>query len=151
MTTSTPLITRWMVRLGPLDIDVLRARVTRRGIEVSLSTVEYRLLLLFALNPGRIITHADIREALWGDAAAFVEDNTIYVYMRRLREKIEDDPSCPRIIETMRGQGYLSRAKLCPSFSKPRLGDSPSISVSRRRDRARDGYVAGKEQRWHAS
>ena len=94
--------------LGPLSIDLCSARVTKGGAEVSLSSVEYRLLLLFATNQDRIVTRPMMCEALWDKADAYIEDNTLYVYMRRLREKIEDDPAHPSIITTVRGRGYRS-------------------------------------------
>ena len=62
--------------------------------------------LLFAKNAGRIVTRDMIRDALWDDAGAYVEENTLSVYIKRLREKIEDDPANPRIILTVRGTGY---------------------------------------------
>ncbi len=96
------------ISLGPLVISPSRMRVTKRGEEVPLSAVEYRLLLLFATNPGRVVTREMMREALWESADAYIEDNTLYVYMRRLREKIEDDPAEPTIIQTVRGVGYRS-------------------------------------------
>ncbi|MDI9591225.1 MAG: response regulator transcription factor [Acidobacteriota bacterium] len=97
-----------ILRLGPLAISPSRARVTKAGAEIPLSAVEYRLLLLFATNPGHVVTREMMREALWESSDAYIEDNTLYVYMRRLREKIEDDPAAPTIIETVRGVGYRS-------------------------------------------
>ena len=95
-----------LLRLGPLVIDPSRARVTKRGEELFLSAVEYRLLLTFATGQGRVITREMMREALWEDAGAYVEDNTLSVYIRRLREKVEDDPAEPVLIRTVRGIGY---------------------------------------------
>ena len=94
------------IALGPLSIDPTRARVTRDGAELSLSALEYRLLLLFATNPGRLVTRDMVRDALWEDAGAYIEENTLSVYVKRLRDKIEDDPSNPRLIVTVRGMGY---------------------------------------------
>ena len=93
-------------RLGPLVVDPSRARVTKHGNEVFLSAIEYRLCLLFATQPGRVVTREMMREALWEDAGAYIEDNTLSVYVRRLREKIEDDPADPQLIQTVRGLGY---------------------------------------------
>lgn len=98
------------LRLGPLAINQARMRVTKRGEEVPLSAVEYRLLLLFATNQGKVITREMMREALWESADAYIADNTLYVYMRRLREKVEDDPTDPQIIQTVRGVGYRAGA-----------------------------------------
>lgn len=105
-----------LLAFGPLTIDLCAARVTKRGAEVPLSSVEYRLLLLFATNQNRIVTRPMMCEALWDKADAFIEENTLYVYMRRLREKIEDDPAHPSIITTVRGKGYRGHA-LAPSIA----------------------------------
>lgn len=91
---------------GSLAIDPERAVVTRGGQEIVLSALEYRLLLLFASHAGRLVTRERIREALWEEAGAYVEDNTITVYVKRLRDKIEDDPAHPQLIVTARGLGY---------------------------------------------
>ena len=95
-----------VVRLGPVQVDPTRARATKGGVEIELSAIEYRLLLLFATHAGKIVTREMMREALWEDAGAFVEDNTLSVYIKRLRDKIEDDPAEPALIKTVRGMGY---------------------------------------------
>ncbi len=92
--------------LGDVRIDPQRARVTKRGAELALSAVEYKLLLLFAQNPGKLVTRDRIREALWEEAGTYIEENTLTVYIGRLRAKIEDDPQNPRLIITVRGLGY---------------------------------------------
>ena len=92
--------------LGDVRIDPQRARVTKRGAELALSAVEYKLLLLFAQNPGKLVTRDRIREALWEEAGTYIEENTLTVYIGRLRAKIEDDPQHPRLIITVRGLGY---------------------------------------------
>ena len=97
---------RSVARLGPVTIDLDRARAERDGREIALSALEYRLLLLFAKNAGRIVTRDMIRDALWDDAGAYVEENTLSVYIKRLRDKLEDDPAEPRLIVTVRGLGY---------------------------------------------
>lgn len=97
---------RRAVTFGPLVIDTVRARVTRDGQELALSALEYRLLLLFATNPGKLVTRDMVRDALWEDAGAYIEENTLSVYVKRLRDKIEDDPSHPNLIVTVRGLGY---------------------------------------------
>lgn len=96
------------IALGPVAIDPERARVTKAGREITLSALEYRLLLLFATNPGKLVTREMLRDTLWDAAGAYVEENTLSVYVRRLREKIEDDPSHPQLIATVRGLGYKS-------------------------------------------
>ena len=71
-----------------------------------LSALEYRLLLVFVNNPQSILTRDRLLDELWDAAGEFVNDNTLTVYIKRLREKIEDDPANPRIILTVRGTGY---------------------------------------------
>lgn len=100
---------RRALRLGPLAIDPDRARVERDGDEVALSALEYRLLLLFAANPGKLVTREAIRDALWDEAGTYIEENTLSVYIKRLRDKIEDDPAHPSLIVTVRGLGYRAR------------------------------------------
>ena len=97
---------RSTLSLGPVTIDLDRARAEKNGKEVPLSALEYRLLLLFAKNAGRVVTRDMIRDALWDDAGAYVEENTLSVYIKRLRDKLEDDPSDPQLIVTVRGLGY---------------------------------------------
>ena len=98
-----------IVRLGPLAIDTDRAQVLRRGEEIVLSALEYRLLLLFATHPGALVTREQIRDTLWDDAGTYIEENTLSVYIKRLRTKVEDDPAHPRLIVTVRGLGYKAQ------------------------------------------
>ena len=100
---------RRIVSLDALRIDTERAHVERDGQEIVLSALEYRLLLLFATNPGKLVTRDMIRDALWDDAGTYIEENTLSVYIKRLRDKIERDPSRPEIIQTVRGLGYKAR------------------------------------------
>ena len=78
----------------------------RDGKEVFLSALEYRLLLVFLNNPHRILTRDQLIDELWDAAGEFVNNNTLTVYIKRLREKIEEDPANPQIIRTVRGTGY---------------------------------------------
>jgi len=93
-------------QLDGVKIDASRAKVHRGGAEVPLTAMEYRLLLTFAQNKGQVLTRAQMLENLWDVAGNFVNDNTLTVYIKRLREKLEDDPQNPRIIQTVRGLGY---------------------------------------------
>lgn len=93
-------------RLGDLSVDIAGGIVKKEGKEVFLSALEYRLLLVFINDPGSIITRSRLLNELWDAAGEFVNDNTLTVYIKRLREKIEDDPAEPRIILTVRGMGY---------------------------------------------
>ncbi|MCL1879742.1 MAG: response regulator transcription factor [Actinomycetia bacterium] len=91
---------------GAVSVDTTRSLVTKHGYEVCLSALEYRLLLVFVNNPNRIIQRDRLMDELWYAAGEFVNDNTLTVYIKRLREKIEDDPQNPQIILTVRGMGY---------------------------------------------
>ena len=89
-----------------LQVDTSSGIVKKYGSEVFLSALEYRLLLVFVNNPKSIITRSRLLDELWDVAGEFVNDNTLTVYIKRLREKIENDPANPQIILTVRGTGY---------------------------------------------
>ncbi len=89
-----------------LHVDTATGVVKKNGNEVFLSALEYRLLLVFISNPKSIITRSRLVDELWDAAGEFVNDNTLTVYIKRLREKIENDPASPQIILTVRGTGY---------------------------------------------
>lgn len=91
---------------GPLLIDTDKALVTRNGQELYLSALEYRLLLVFINHRGLVLTRERLLEEIWDSAGDYVGDNTLTVYIKRLREKIETDPQCPTLIKTVRGMGY---------------------------------------------
>lgn len=95
-----------VVELGDLRVDTVRGTVHKRGREVFLSALEYRLLLVFVNNPGVVLSRVQLLENIWDMAGEFVNDNTLTVYIKRLRDKIEDDPQNPTIIRTVRGMGY---------------------------------------------
>ena len=95
-----------MVELSDLRVDTVRGVVTKAGQEVYLSALEYRLLLVFINNRGVVMSRAQLLENIWDIAGEFVNDNTLTVYIKRLRDKIEDDPQNPTIIRTVRGMGY---------------------------------------------
>ena len=89
-----------------LSVDMGKGTVAKDGREILLSALEYRLLLYFMNHKGMILSRSRLLDALWDIAGEFVNDNTLTVYIKRLREKIEDDPSSPKIILTVRGTGY---------------------------------------------
>lgn len=89
-----------------LHVDTASGLVKKNGNEVFLSALEYRLLLVFISSPKNIITRSRLLDELWDAAGEFVNDNTLTVYIKRLREKIETDPASPQIILTVRGTGY---------------------------------------------
>lgn len=92
--------------VGNLVVDTLRGTVHKEGQELFLSALEYRLLLIFVNNNGQILTRDQLQQQIWDIAGDFVNDNTMTVYIKRLREKIEDDPQAPTKIKTVRGLGY---------------------------------------------
>ena len=98
--------TQQVLRIGELAVDTARGQVTRRGEELFLSALEYRLLLVFLNHRGMLLTRAALLEEIWDVAGEYVNDNTLTVYIKRLREKIEEDPQNPQIIKTVRGMGY---------------------------------------------
>lgn len=94
------------VKLGEVLVDTEKGTATRNGNELYLSALEYRLLLVFINNRGIVLSRTKLLESIWDIAGEFVNDNTLTVYIKRLREKIEDDPANPTIIKTVRGLGY---------------------------------------------
>ncbi len=90
-----------------LRIDTLKAIVSKSGHEIILSALEYRLLLVFLNHQGEILSRSRLLEEIWDIAGDYVNDNTLTVYIKRLRDKIEDIPTSPRIIKTIRGLGYM--------------------------------------------
>lgn len=97
---------RAVLELGDVRLDVNRGVATKAGRELFLSALEYRLLLTFMNAAGCVLTRAQLADAIWDAAGEYVEDNTLSVYVKRLRDKIEDDPAEPQLITTVRGVGY---------------------------------------------
>lgn len=95
-----------ILEAGDIRLDVSSASVIKNGAEVFLSALEYRLLLYFLQHKGRLVTRENLRDAIWDSAGEYVSDNALNVYIKRLRQKIETDPTEPRIILTVRGLGY---------------------------------------------
>lgn len=94
---------------GNLLVDTGRRRVEKNGTPLALTSTEYRLLELLFEHQGAILPRDTILEHLWDSSDRFVDANTLSVYIRRLREKLEDDPGSPQYIETIRGMGYRWR------------------------------------------
>lgn len=95
-----------ILECGDVSIDLLGSRVLMRGKSMDLTSAEYRLICLLVRNANRITTRNSILNELWDSTGDFVDDNTLSVYVRRLREKIETDPSHPEHLVTVRGFGY---------------------------------------------
>ena len=94
------------VKLGDVLLDTEKGTAVKNGRDLYLSALEYRLLLVFINNRGIVLSRTKLLESIWDIAGEFVNDNTLTVYIKRLREKIEDDPQNPEIIKTVRGLGY---------------------------------------------
>ncbi len=88
--------------IGKVRIDTLSGTVCVSGEQIELTPLEYKLLLIFAMNRGALLSRRQILESIWDEGGSFVEDNTLTVYMKRLRDKLGDAVS----IETIRGMGY---------------------------------------------
>ena len=95
-----------IIQVGNVLVDTVKGTASKDGKELFLSALEYRLLLVFLNNRGVVLSRTQLLENIWDIAGDFVNDNTLTVYIKRLREKIEDDPQLPVIIRTVRGLGY---------------------------------------------
>ena len=95
-----------VLRSGTVTVDQLAGRAYMKGKPLELTGAEYRLLCLFLRHDGQVLTRNAILDALWDGNGSYVDDNTLSVYIRRLREKIERDPSRPEYLMTVRGMGY---------------------------------------------
>ena len=98
--------TNLVIRIGNILVDMDKGIVSKNGNDLHLSALEYRLLLVFLGNRGIVLSGTQLLEAIWDIAGDFVNDNTLTVYIKRLREKLEEDPQNPEIIKTVRGLGY---------------------------------------------
>lgn len=95
-----------LMQYGNVTVNITEGKVKKNGQDVFLTALEYRLLLTLVNNEGRIVTRNQLLEGIWDVTGDFVNDNTLTVYIKRLREKIEDDPQNPVLIKTVRGLGY---------------------------------------------
>ena len=95
-----------VMECGDIKIDLLGSRVLLKGKTLELTAAEYRLICLLVKNANRIITRDIILDELWDSTKDYVDNNTLSVYVRRLREKVEADPSHPEHLLTVRGFGY---------------------------------------------
>ena len=89
-----------------ITIDTDKGTASKNGKDLFLSALEYKLLLIFFNNMGAVLTRTKLLEEIWDASGEFVNDNTLTVYIKRLRDKVEDDPQNPQIIKTVRGMGY---------------------------------------------
>ena len=95
-----------IIEYGGITLDTRQAKVFKNGKDVMLTALEYKIILNFFLNPKMVFTREKVLANIWDVNEEYVNDNTLTVYIKRIREKIEDDPSNPKIIKTVRGIGY---------------------------------------------
>ncbi len=95
------------INIKNIKIDLREAKVYKDDKEVFLTSLEYKILITMALSLNKVFTREKILSDIWDINEDFVNDNTLTVYIKRLREKIETDPSNPEIIKTIRGIGYM--------------------------------------------
>lgn len=98
--------TKSIIEIENIRINTLEGIVYKNGDEILLTALEYRLLLIFANHIGQVLSRNQLLERIWDVAGDFVNDNTLTVYIKRLREKLEDNAQEPKIIKTVRGLGY---------------------------------------------
>ncbi|WP_077622334.1 response regulator transcription factor [Sediminibacillus massiliensis] len=99
--------TNSVIEIGSIRVNTMEGKVYKNGEEVLMTALEYRLFLILANNKGQVLTRAQLLDRIWDVAGDFVNDNTLTVYIKRLREKLEDNPQAPNIIKTVRGMGYI--------------------------------------------
>lgn len=101
---GTPQI--YKITFGEIEINLDLLQVYRAGRIIALTPIEFRLLRILADSPGQVFSRDQLIEAIWGYNGDIGSDRTVDVHMRHLREKLEDDPSNPRWLVTVRGFGY---------------------------------------------
>lgn len=95
-----------IIHFKNITVDLNGARVLKDNKDVFLTALEYKIVLTFFLNPNVVFTREKILADIWDVNEEYVNDNTLTVYIKRIREKLEEDPSNPEIIVTVRGIGY---------------------------------------------
>ena len=95
------------VKIKNITINTNEAKVYKNGEEIVLTAMEYRLLLILLNNRGKVLSRSQLLENIWDVEGDFVEDNRLTVYIKRLRDKIEEDAASSQIIKTVRGLGYM--------------------------------------------
>lgn len=96
-----------IIRIRHITVNLTSAKVYKNNEEILLTALEYRLLLTLANHRGQVLSRNQLLEGIWDISGDFVNDNTLTVYMKRLREKLEEDPQSPALIKTVRGLGYM--------------------------------------------
>ncbi len=94
------------IKANDMTVRLMEKRVFKNESEIELTTAEFRLLCLFMKNPNIVLTRDVILDRLWDGNGSFIDDNTLSVYISRLRNKIEDNPENPQFLQTVRRMGY---------------------------------------------
>lgn len=95
-----------LIKIGNIVIDLNQAKVLKNNVDVCLTSLEYKILLTLVLNPNTTFSREKLLADIWDVNEEYVYDNTLTVYIKRIRDKIEDNPNNPKIILTVRGVGY---------------------------------------------
>lgn len=95
-----------VIQIEDILINLKEAKVYKNGSVILLTALEYKILLILFMHPNQVFTREQILASIWDTDQEYVNDNTLTVYIKRIREKIEDDPANPKIILTVRGLGY---------------------------------------------
>lgn len=101
-----------LITFSDIVIDTSKANVKKNGVDLALTALEYRILLTFVAHKDQLLKRNQLLLEIWDLAGDYVNDNTLTVYIKRLREKIEDDPANPKLIKTVRGLGYIFSTKM---------------------------------------
>lgn len=104
--------TKNIIKIGNVTININEASVYKGEEKLFLTALEYKILLILFQNPGRVYTRETILAEIWDTDEAYVNDNTLTVYIKRIREKIEEDPTNPEVILTVRGIGYKANHEI---------------------------------------
>lgn len=94
------------IKIENTTINLSTQKIYKNGKEIELTALEYRIILFMFENKGKIISRGQILANIWDNQEKYVNDNTLTVYIKRIREKIEDNINEPKIIKTVRGLGY---------------------------------------------
>jgi two-component system, OmpR family, KDP operon response regulator KdpE len=121
-----PSVEAVVIRFGSIEIDLNSHLVTRGGREVRLTAMEYALLYLLITNRGKIVMHKNILRELWGPKFE-THTNYLRVYMRRLRQKLEDNPEQPRFLVTVSGFGYRMNDREISVVTPPNQSLPPTL------------------------
>lgn len=95
-----------LINFDKIKIDLMANKVEKEGKDIALTPIEFKIISILASNPNRVMSRNQILEKIWDYSGDYIDDNTLSVHIRRLREKIEDDAANPNYIMTVRGIGY---------------------------------------------